>query len=221
MPTILLIRHGQASFGAADYDALSATGFEQVAVVADHLSTRGLNVRRIVSGQMRRQRESAMPAAERFAVELVIDPRWDECAMEAIVANYSPVGFGERAPENSSVTEYGRIMECALGAWIAAGESDKAFESWPRFRARVEAALRDLVSGLGTGETALVFTSGGVAAALSVALLGLPGTALASFNRVAVNTGVTKLVCGRGGVTFVSFNEHAHLEQAGQAITYL
>jgi hypothetical protein len=66
-----------------------------------------------------------------------------------------------------------------------------------------------------------VFTSGGVAAALSVVLLGLPATATVNFNRVAVNTGITKLVSGRRGITLVSFNEHAHLEQAGQSITYL
>jgi hypothetical protein len=28
------------------------------------------------------------------------------------------------------------------------------------------------------------------------------------------------VISGRRGITLVSFNEHSHLEQAGQAITY-
>jgi broad specificity phosphatase PhoE len=224
MPTILLVRHGQASFGAANYDALSATGFEQAAAVADHLSTRGLDVQRIVSGQMRRQRESAGPAAKRFQQETVIDPRWDECAMDTIVTTYT--SEPQRADlrtrwHPTRVSEYGQIMEAAMMAWIAAEDSSESCESWPAFRERVNAALHELAAGLDSGATALVFTSGGVAAALSVVLLGLPATATVNFNRVAVNTGITKLVSGRRGITLVSFNEHAHLEQAGQSITYL
>jgi len=34
MPVVYLIRHGQASFGAQDYDVLSATGHRQAEVLA-------------------------------------------------------------------------------------------------------------------------------------------------------------------------------------------
>jgi hypothetical protein len=59
-----------------------------------------------------------------------------------------------------------------------------------------------------------------VIAALCVLLLDLPSSAMLTLNRVAVNTGVTKLISGRRGITLVSFNEHSHLEQSGQPITY-
>ncbi|NDB25614.1 MAG: histidine phosphatase family protein, partial [Gammaproteobacteria bacterium] len=36
MSTIHLIRHGQASFGAADYDRLSSLGEQQVEHLRDH-----------------------------------------------------------------------------------------------------------------------------------------------------------------------------------------
>ena len=65
-----------------------------------------------------------------------------------------------------------------------------------------------------------MFTSGGVVAALGVLLIDLPPSAMLTLNRVAVNTGITKLISGRRGITLVSFNEHSHLEQSGQAITY-
>jgi hypothetical protein len=37
---------------------------------------------------------------------------------------------------------------------------------------------------------------------------------------VCVNSGVTKLVTGRRGVTLVSFNEHTHLESQPGLLTY-
>jgi hypothetical protein len=54
-----------------------------------------------------------------------------------------------------------------------------------------------------------------------VALLGLPPEHFVPFNRVAVNTGVTKVITGRRGMTLVSFNEHGHLERPeGALLTY-
>ena len=46
MSTILLVRHGQASFGAADYDNLSPTGHEQSRVLGAALAARGITARR-------------------------------------------------------------------------------------------------------------------------------------------------------------------------------
>ena len=57
-------------------------------------------------------------------------------------------------------------------------------------------------------------------ATLCAGLLELPAASMLSFNRVVVNTGITKLICGRRGITLVTFNEHGHLELAGQPITY-
>jgi hypothetical protein len=51
--------------------------------------------------------------------------------------------------------------------------------------------------------------------------LGLPDAAFVTFNRVLVNTGITKVIHGRSGSSLVSFNEHAHLERSSAAlITY-
>jgi len=39
-------------------------------------------------------------------------------------------------------------------------------------------------------------------------------------NPVCVNSGVTKLVTGRRGLTLVSFNEHTHLDPKPDLLTY-
>jgi len=38
MSELYLIRHGQASFGTADYDRLSEKGIRQASVLGDHLA---------------------------------------------------------------------------------------------------------------------------------------------------------------------------------------
>lgn len=51
MPTLMLIRHGQGSFGTTSYDRLSATGEHQ----AEVLAAVGTPVQAAVSGCMQRQ----------------------------------------------------------------------------------------------------------------------------------------------------------------------
>lgn len=223
MPTILLVRHGQASFGASDYDKLSPDGIQQAVVVAEYLARRRLSVARIVSGGLRRQRDTAAPSAKRFEREVEIDPRWDEYAMDQIVATHSRDAARASVSEpgqEASARHYQLVLEQALAAWIAAGDEETEGESWPAFVRRTHAALDQVAAGLGPGDAGLVFTSGGVVAALGVGLLDVPASAMLMLNRVAVNTGITKLISGRRGVTLVSFNEHSHLEEAGQTITY-
>ena len=56
MGVVLLVRHGQASFGAADYDNLSPTGHEQSRVLGAALAARGISADVVVAGEMKRYR---------------------------------------------------------------------------------------------------------------------------------------------------------------------
>ncbi|MBY8968187.1 histidine phosphatase family protein, partial [Algiphilus sp. NNCM1] len=66
MGSIYLIRHGQASFGADDYDVLSPVGVEQAQVLGRHLADIGLTFDRCVSGDLRRQQHTATAAFEQY-----------------------------------------------------------------------------------------------------------------------------------------------------------
>ena len=59
MGSIYLIRHGQASFGADDYDVLSPTGIRQAEILGDHLLNLGVRFDRVLSGGLRRQQHTA------------------------------------------------------------------------------------------------------------------------------------------------------------------
>lgn len=224
MPSILLIRHAQASFGAVDYDVLSELGQAQTRALVDGLQRRGLVADRVLCGDLRRQRDTAGPCAEAFGVEVAIDRGWNEYVDRDILEHHASVPAGLEHHEGDaplSSRDFQEILNGALRGWIAAGADGPCQETWPAFAARTEAALRAAASGLGRGETALVVSSGGVIAALCARLMGLAPEALVAFNHVSINTGIAKLAVGRAGVTVISVNEHAHLEEAGgELLTY-
>jgi broad specificity phosphatase PhoE len=192
MALVYLIRHGQASFGAADYDVLSSTGHLQGKLVGDELRRRGVRPDQVWSGTLKRQRETALAAGLGTLRE---DPRWNEFDHLGLVNDAAP----------TTPREFQLALDAALRQWIGG-------EGWREFTAGAHAALRDLVADLGSGGTGLVFTSGGVIAAVCVELLGLPPEGFLSVNRVAVNAAMTKIVHGRSGTSLVSYNDHAHFE---------
>lgn len=216
MPSIVLIRHGQASFGAEDYDALSPAGHAQAEAVARELGRDGRPAQRIVSGSLRRQRETAAPAASMRGLSVEVDSRLDEYDMDEILACHSdsPVRTDARpGRRHVSSAEFQTALELGMRSWIAAGSDSPAGETWPQFAARTRAAITELAAGLPAGTTALAFTSAGVIAALCVSILGVPGETLVVLNRVAVNGGITLVASGRSGLSLLSFNEHRYLER--------
>lgn len=213
MPAIVLVRHGQASFGGDDYDVLSDTGRRQATLARAALDGRGITPTVVVSGSLRRQ----VGTAAAWTDAPVVDRRWDEYSSDDVLAHHGDPHASLERPGDAR--GFQTMLDGALAGWIAAGAASPANEPWPDFAGRVTGALDELAGGLGAGETALVATSGGVIAAVVVAVLGLPPDRFVGFNRVTANAAFTKLVIGRSGVSLVSFNEHDHLDRAG-LVTY-
>jgi len=224
VPTVLLVRHGQASFGAEDYDVLSPTGVRQSEVLAEAFRRRGIEPSRLVSGTMRRQTETAAAFTELGSPSL--DERWNEYDANEILTHYAQTALrldGPPAGEQEGLTSKGfqAILEPALGAWIAADGASPSALSWADFAAGANGVLAELGASLGRGETGVAFTSGGIVAAICATLLGAPEAAFVALNRTLVNSGVTKVVVGASGASLVSVNDHSHLEEVDRAlITY-
>lgn len=206
MAVVLLVRHGQASFGADDYDVLAPLGRDQAALVGQELTRRGLRRPVVVSGTLRRQRDTAALALPGAPVR--VDGRFDEYDSLELLTRY-----GSDAPQVRSSRELQPLLDAALSAWIA----DDA-GTWRAFADGALAAVETLVAGLETGQDAVVVTSGGILSALCSALLGAGTGAVVALNRVTVNAAISTLVVGSGGVSLVSFNEHAHLPR--EQVTY-
>ncbi len=207
MGQIVLVRHGQASYGAADYDVLSPLGELQAAATGTTLAD--LRPDAVLHGAMKRQRRTAevLVEAAGWPVEPALEGDWDEMDHLAIL-DAQPRDF-EGEPDERQFQAW---FERATMRWLS-GEHDGDYrETWSVFRERVLGAL-DRVGDA----TTLVVTSGGPIAVVVTELLASPG-AYPRLAPVTVNAAFTRIVSGSRGRTLVSFNEHAHL--TGDLLTY-
>jgi broad specificity phosphatase PhoE len=206
VPVIHLIRHGQASFGADDYDVLSALGAQQGRAVGGELLRRGITDPLITCGDLRRQVDTAEAAraAGGFGGQIVVDPRWNEYDHVALVAGHERED--PKPPGDSRAFQ--DDLDSALTAWM--GE-DALGAGWVEFRDRARGAFDDLATSLGSGDDAVAFTSGGVIAAIVSVVWELPPAGILRVNRVVVNGSITTAVVGRRGVSLLAVNDHAHL----------
>jgi broad specificity phosphatase PhoE len=224
VPTVLLVRHAQASFGSADYDVLSPLGVEQANVLSAALDRRNLNVTRIAAGTARRLRETAQPVASARGLEIETDERWNEYETDEVLVHHAERSVSlEGTGDGGGITsrDFQLVLDDALRGWVQAGAATAAGQTWPDFLATRTAALADFAAQLGSGETGIAFTSGGVLGAIGAHLLGEHADLFPRLNKVVVNSGITKLVVGRGGTSLIAFNEHGHLDEAGpRLLTY-
>ena len=232
MSVLLLIRHGQASFGKRNYDALSDIGHEQARILGTALAARGVRPTRIVTGGMRRHAETVegiltgLDSADSGGPEVVVDDGWDEFNFEHVVQVHKPLYRSKslmfadfaRTPAAERRARFQALFEEATERWTG-GVSDHDYdESFPAFSERVDDALRRTTEA--AEGTVLVVSSGGPIALVASKLLAGDSSLWARLNRVAVNTAMTKLITGRSGVTLSTFNEHSHLDHDRALVTY-
>lgn len=221
MGVVLLVRHGQASFGSADYDVLSETGWEQGRLLGGWLAERGVKPTTVLRGGMRRHRETGQ-AIKQSAMgwpDAVLDAGWDEFDHLGVVA-----ALPDRPAGELDRRAFQRAFELATARWTGGGFDAEYPESWPGFVDRVRGALDRACAQAGPGRTVVVVSSGGPIAAVAAALVDPDADAAtyarvwSRFNTTMVNSSVTRVVVGSTGPRLLTFNEHAHLD--GDALTY-
>jgi broad specificity phosphatase PhoE len=92
MAVIYLIRHGQASWGNRDYDHLSELGIQQSKVLGATLRQRMEQPDMVISGTMRRHRQTAEHTLRAMGLEpqWVEDSRWNEYDHEQLLRRVQP-----------------------------------------------------------------------------------------------------------------------------------
>ncbi|GGW89606.1 histidine phosphatase family protein [Alteromonas halophila] len=223
MTTLYLVRHGQASFGKANYDKLSELGGVQSAYLGQYFAERGLKMDRLITGTLLRHRETAegigsrlsnLPAAERL-------PQLNEFDFMAVVNAYVNANPDAAPGSNATAKDYYRLLKRGMLAW-ASNELvlNDTNESWAAFETRVGEALH-AISHSGA-QHVLVVTSGGVIAMLLKHILGYPAESVVNINLQIRNASVSECLVTKSGHYLSSFNNIAHFEHPDRqhAITY-
>lgn len=227
MGLLLLVRHGQASFGADDYDVLSETGWAQCRLLGAWLAERGVAPSVLVRGGMRRHRETAEAMVEGAGwsgLEPHVDAGWDEFDHLAVVGAYPDLPEGDGVYSGGDRRRFQQVFELATARWMS-GEHDGYEETYADFVTRVRGSLTAAAAAAGSGKTVVVVSSGGSIAAAMAALVDpevddpvATSRLWGRFNSVIVNSSVTRVVVGSTGARLLTFNEHPHLE--GDHLTY-
>ena len=222
MALLFLVRHGQASFGTADYDRLSELGRQQSRWLGEYFAERGVSFKRVVAGTLKRQQDTAHEILAGMGVRHAIEshPGLDEYNGEALYAAHSG-GRDPLAHQRSDYRDYWRTLKAAMHAW-AADELTGVPETWSQFGARTRAALSAACSGAARDDAVLVVSSGGAISRAVVEIIGSPGATAVEFNLQFRNTGVCELIVGSDATRLVTFNALPHLDRADRrsAITF-
>lgn len=224
MAEILIVRHGQASFGTDNYDQLSALGFEQARILGNYLFNSGVVFDRVYSGTLERQIQTAETVLQVFldkgkrVPELIRDPRWNELQTEEQVSIYAPL-IAEAKPEFAPLLEdafnnkksFQKLVRATFDFWVEHPELGGQLETWLQADARVAQALAQVHADNGSGTTAGIFSSGGIIAVLTAQLLNLPSTGVYPLFEKVINTSITRLLSNTSKVSLSTFNEYSYL----------
>lgn len=223
MSELILVRHGQASFGADSYDKLSDTGIRQVSLLADHWQELGERYDVIYAGDLLRQQETAellTPVIKQTGIQR--HNGLNEYNGEPLFRIYlrdhaSQEGFDLPAGPIRDRKLFQLVLEAATRHWLDGNlqpsAEDTDFESWRAFQARVHNTLDEIMARHRGGSKVVLSTSGGVIATALQRALQLPDNHTIATNWMVHNSSVTRLVYGRGRVSLGSFNTLSHLEK--------
>ena len=228
MGSLLLIRHGQASFAADDYDQLSPLGEAQARRLGAHLARGRIDA--LYSGPRKRQLDTARgarAAAEQAGArwpEIAVIDELDEFPFEQVLKIGMREVLDERARAQPIVDPKGGFSGAfheVMTRWMT-GRLAGDFERWPDFAARVGRGLDEVLAAEAAsgerGRRAVVVTSGGPIAVALRRALDLSDAHTLRLQAVIANASVSELKHRPGEITLTAFNFVHHLEEG--AVTY-
>jgi broad specificity phosphatase PhoE len=227
MATIYLIRHGQASFGSANYDQLSELGCRQAQVLGHYLRDCGIHLDAAYSGSLERQKKTAALAlaSQPQSVVAQIDDRFNEVRNEEQVEQLLPLLMAHNSDLRTLVEagfkdskSYQKVIEAVFNQWTSPGFEHPGIQSWADYSGGVGAALAKVMREQGSGKNVAIFTSGGTIATAVSQVLGLSGEQAYQFYEPVINCSVSQLFYSGDKVSLSYFNDHSSLRVLGQQL---
>jgi broad specificity phosphatase PhoE len=213
MALLFLVRHGQASFGTANYDRLSDVGRQQARWLGEYFAGRELKFRRVLTGTLARQQDTAREILAAMGVDpslSTVHAGLDEYSAEPLYAAHTG-GADPLAHQKSDYRGYWRTFKAAMYAW-SAGALEGVPETWEAFGARTADALEAACAGLSREDAVLVVSSGGAICRALSAILACPGETAIELNLQFRNAAFCELITGGDTMRLLGFNAVPHLD---------
>jgi broad specificity phosphatase PhoE len=240
MGTLYLVRHGQASFGADDYDVLSPLGHRQSVRLGEYFRARGLRFEAALTGTLNRQgqtfagicdglgvafasnTQANLPLDGTLAAGALPHLRWpglNEYDSAAVIGAIHPHPLA-RPDTPELYRHHFRLLKDGLAQWMAGVVSPRGMPSYNEFVAGVTGALEHIRTHY-QGNVLLVSSGGPIATAVGHVLATSPETTIELNMRIR-NSSVTEFAFSPKRHRLVTYNTLPHLDAPEHAdwVTY-
>ena len=221
MGNLYLVRHGQASFGAADYDNLSELGQRQSVRVGEYFARKGLQFEAVLTGTLRRHAQTWAGIAQGAGLTLqpTVWPGLNEYDSAAVIATISPLPL-TRPDTPELYKHHFRLLRDGLTQWMNGVVSPKGMTTYNEFAHGVTSALEHIRKAH-TGNVLIVSSGGPISTAVGRILGTAPETTIELNMRIR-NSSITEFAFTPKRHMLLTFNTLPHLDDAeyGSWITY-
>jgi len=232
MGTLIIVRHGQASFHEEDYDKLSPLGEDQARRLGMYWAEHNVQIDRAVSGPLLRQRRSAELVREQYASaglpfpDIEFDDALAEMPIERLAKRFMPQLCAEdeeclvhvqqfMASNDKREKErlFQKPFEKLMLKWAAKEYQDPDIETFDSFVGRVRETIDGITAKRNNGQRVAAFTSGGPAAVAMHLALGTSFETTLELVWQVRNASLTEFMFTEGRFTLSTFNNVAHLRE--------
>jgi broad specificity phosphatase PhoE len=211
MSTLYLVRHGQASFGADDYDQLSPLGAQQSVQLGRYFAAKNLTFETVLTGTLRRHTQTLAGISEGLGHELhaVCWPGLNEYDSQAIITAIHPEPL-DRSPSAENYRHHFGLLRKGLLQWMLGNTQPQGMPSWPQFSDQVMQVLRHVRQS--PHQNVLIVSSGGPIACAIGQVLATPPEATVELNMRLRNSAVSELSFTPKHYALQTYNTLSHLD---------
>ena len=216
MNSVHLVRHGQASFGADDYDRLSELGWRQSRRLGEYWRERERCFDQVILGTLRRHKETWQGIAEGLALKSGDVPVVDTSSLNeydsAAVLATQQTGTLMRPDTPELYRQHFKLLRTGLQQWMQGQVQPLGMPSYADFRAGIAQVFEDICRV--PGRRVLVVSSGGPIATAVGLLLQTPPEVTVELNFQIRNSAVSEFTFNPKGHRLICFNTINHLDHA-------
>ena len=168
MGSLYLVRHGQASFGADDYDQLSPLGHQQAVRLGEYLGTKlqDAPLEAVMMGSLKRHQQTweGIARGADWSHTPAVWPGLNEYDSHALIEAIHPEPLAK--PDTPELYRHHfRLLRDALQAWMAGRTQPQGMPTYKDFVGGIETAL-DHVRQNHSGNVMIVSSGGPISTAV-------------------------------------------------------